>query len=174
VKAFPAAILGWDSLRGWQVASQKLLPRTISSLVSTQCSWTYSVTGGALQAISFDIFVHNTTCKEASIGTSSLPSDEVMIWLHTSGGIQPMGSQSQTDLVLDNASWTLWEGTDGSRKVHSFVRQGNVTSVDHLEIKAFLDKLDLGSKCLTSIQAGTEVFQGTGTVKTSSYSCEVN
>jgi hypothetical protein len=53
------------------------------------------------------------------------------------------------------------------------VRQGNSTTVNDLDIKAFLDKLSLGSKCLSSIEAGTEVFQGSGTVKTSSYTCNV-
>jgi hypothetical protein len=57
--------------------------------------------------------------------------------------------------------------------VHSFKRQGNSTTVNNLDIKAFIDKLNLGSKCLTSIQAGTEVFQGSGSVMTNSYTCDV-
>lgn len=172
VKAYPAAILGWHSTKGWKT-SQTMLPKTVSSISSAKCSWSYSVTGGASQDVAYDLWVHNNTCDKTSITTSLAPSDEVMIWLYSSGGIQPAGSQSQTGLSISGATWNLWEGNVGTWKCHSFVRQGNSTSVNDLDIKAFLDKLSLGSKCLTSIEAGTEVFQGSGTVKTSAYSCNV-
>ena len=173
VKAFPAAILGWHSTKGWKVTSQTMLPKTVSSIASATCSWSYSVTGGASQDVSYDIWVHNTSCDKTSIATNTAPSDEVMIWLYSNGGVQPAGNQSQTGLSISGATWNLWEGTVGTWQCHSFVRQGNSTTVNDLDIKAFLDKLSLGSKCLSSIEAGTEVFQGSGTVKTSSYTCNV-
>jgi hypothetical protein len=173
VKAYPAAILGWQSTKGWKVGSQTMLPKTVSAVTSAKCSWSYSVTGGASQNVAYDIWVHNTTCSKDAIGEDTAPSDEIMIWLYANGGVVPAGSQSQQGLSISGATWTLWEGNVSSWKVHSFVRQGNSTTVNDLDIKAFLDKLNLGSKCLTSIQAGTEVFQGSGTVNTSSFTCTV-
>jgi len=173
VKAYPAAILGWHSTKGWKITSQTMLPKTVSSISSAKCSWSYSVTGGASQDVAYDIWVHNSTCDKTSITADTAPSDEVMIWLYSNGGVQPAGSQSQTGLSISGATWNLWEGNVGTWKCHSFVRQSNSMAVNDLDIKAFLDKLSLGSKCLSSIEAGTEVFQGSGTVTTSSYTCNV-
>ena len=172
VKAYPAAILGWQSTKGWPVA-QTLLPKTISSIASAQCSWSYSVTGGASQNVAFDIWIHNTTCSTAGITSTTAASDEVMIWLYSNGGVQPAGSRSQAGLSISGATWDLWEGNVGSWRVHSFLRSGNSMSVQNLDILAFLKQLNIGSKCLSSIEAGTEVFQGSGTVNTSSYTCSV-
>jgi xyloglucan-specific endo-beta-1,4-glucanase len=176
VKAYPAAILGWQDTKGWQVSSQTMLPKTISSIGSAKCSWAFSVTGGAAQNVSFDIWVHNTTCSQSAIpATGTAPSDEIMIWPYANGGVQPAGSKANQTVSVGGATWDLWEGNVSSWKVHSFVRQGNATSLQDLDILAFLkvSSLNLGSKCLSSIQAGTEVFQGTGTVNTSSYTCSV-
>ncbi len=176
VKAYPSAILGWQSTKGWLV-SQTMLPKTISSIASAQCSWTYTVTGGASQDVAFDIWVHNTTCSTSAITSSTAPSDEIMIWLYSSGGVQPAGSTKQSNLSISGATWTLWEGPVSSWTVHSFVRSGNATSVQNLDILAFLKQANLStslsSRCLSSIEAGTEIFQGSGTVKTNSYTCTV-
>jgi hypothetical protein len=177
VKGYPAAILGWQSTKGWRVSSQTMLPKTISSLSSAKCSWAYTVSGGASQDVAYDIWVHSGTCTKDAITSSTVPSDEIMIWLYTNGGIVPIGNTSQPGLSISGATWDLWEGSVSSSgsswKVHSFKRQGNSTTVNNLDIKAFIDKLNLGSKCLTSIQAGTEVFQGSGSVMTNSYTCDV-
>lgn len=174
VKAYPAAILGWQSTKGWKVASQTMLPKPVSSVSSAKCSWSYAVTGGASQNVAYDIWVHSTSCTKDAVGADTAPSDEIMIWLYSNGGVVPAGSQAQSGLSISGASWNLWEGNVSSWKVHSFVRTSNSTTVNDLDIKAFLDKLGLGSKCLTSIQAGTEIFQGSGSVKTNSFTCTVN
>ena len=96
-----------------------------------------------------------------------------MIWLYSNGGVQPAGSKSQSGLSISGATWDLWEGNVSSWKVHSYVRTSNSNSVTDLDVLAFLNKSGLGSKCLSSIEAGTEVFQGSGTVNTSSYTCSV-
>ena len=173
VKAYPCAVLGWQSTKGWQVSSQTMLPKTISSISSAKCSWTYTVTGGASQDVAFDIWVHSTTCSQSAITADTAASDEVMIWLYSNGGVQPAGSKSQSGLSISGATWDLWEGNVSSWKVHSYVRTSNSNSVTDLDVLAFLNKSGLGSKCLSSIEAGTEVFQGSGTVNTSSYTCSV-
>ena len=172
VKGYPAAILGWQSAKGWQI-TQTILPKTISSMVSAKCSWTYALSGGASVDVSFDIWVHNTTCSQSSITESTAASDEIMIWLNSSGGVLPVGSKSQSGLSISGASWDLWEGNISSWQAHSFVRTAATTSITDLDILAFLNTLNLGSKCLSSIEAGTEVFQGSGTLNSSSYTCSV-
>ena len=172
VKAYPAAILGWHSSQGWQI-TQTLLPKTISAIASAKCSWTYASSGGASVNVSFDIWVHNTTCSQSSIGSATAASDEIMIWLNSSGGVLPVGSLSQPGLSIDGATWDLWEGNISSWQAHSFVRTTATTSITDLDILAFLNTLNLGSKCLSSIEAGIEVFQGSGTLNSSSYTCSV-
>ena len=178
VKAYPAAILGWQKTKGFQVPSATTgLPKTISSLSTVKCSWAYDVSGGATQDIAFDLWVHSTSCSSSAIGSTTGPSDEIMIWLYANGGVNPIGGAGGQQVSLSGASWALSTGSAsdqyGSWAVHSFVRQGNVTSVTDLDILAFLNNLNLGSKCLSSIEAGTEVFTGSGTLKTNSYTCTV-
>jgi xyloglucan-specific endo-beta-1,4-glucanase len=177
VKAYPAAILGWQNTKGFQVnPAVSGMPKAISSLTSAKCSWAFTVTGGAAQNISFDIWVHNTTCSSTAITTTTTPSDEVMIWLYSSGGVNPIGYGGSTSQVtISGATWTLYTGTTtvngASVAVHSFVRASSTAAIQNLDILAFLNNLNMGSKCLSSIQAGTEVFTGAGTLKTDSYSC---
>jgi len=178
VKAYPAAILGWQSTKGFQVnPAVSGLPKTISTLSSAKCSWAYSVTGGAAQNISFDIWLHNTTCSSTAITATTTPSDEVMIWLYSNGGVNALGccNATQSNVNISGAAWNLYTGTTSLNgatvAVHSFVRTSNTSSIQNLDILAFLNNLNLGSRCLSSIQAGTEVYTGAGTLKTDSYSC---
>jgi len=176
VKAYPAAILGWHSTKGFKVDSSLTgLPKAISSLTSVKCSWDFVPSSGA-QDISFDIWVHSTACNTTAIGASTAPSDEIMIWLYSNGGVNPIGyNGSGTQVSAAGANWSLYNGTVSSWAVHSFVRQGTTTSVQDLDILALLktSSLGLSSKCLTSIEAGIEVFNGSGTMKTNSYKCTV-
>jgi xyloglucan-specific endo-beta-1,4-glucanase len=172
VKGFPCAILGWQQGKGW-MGNQTWLPKTISSISSAKCSWTYGVTGNAAQDVAFDIWIHGTPCSQTAIGTNAGASDEVMIWLYSYGGVLPAGSLSRPGLSISGATWNLWESNVGAYRVHSYVRTSNSTSVTDLDILAFLNDANLTSKCLSGIQAGTEIFQGSGSVNTSSYTCEV-
>ena len=179
VKGYPCAVLGWQKTKGFPVAaSTSILPKAISSLTSVKCSWSFDVTGSAAQNISFDLWTHSGSCTASSIGGTAPPTDEIMIWLYASGGVNPIGYNGGGQQVsISGANWALSTGsgsdTYGSWGVHSFVRQGNVTSITDLDILAFLKNLNLGSKCLTSIEAGTEVFTGSGSLKTNTFSCTV-
>ncbi len=176
VKGYPAAILGWQNTKGFQVnPAVSGMPRTISSLSGAKCSWAFTVTGGARQNISFDIWVHNTTCSSTAITTTTVPSDEVMIWLYNNS-VNPIGYGGGTSQVnIGGTAWTLYTGTTSvngtSVAVHSFVRSSSTAAIQNLDILAFLNNLNMGSKCLSSIEAGTEVFTGAGTLKTDSFSC---
>ena len=175
VKGYPAAVLGWHNYgtKGWVNSSTVTgLPKAISALGSVKCSWAFDVSGGASQNISFDIWVHNGTCSSSAITGTSTPSDEIMIWLYSSGGVVPIGGKTST-VNVSGSSWDLYSGSGNGFQVHSFVRPSSTSAVTNLDVLAFLNNLNLGSKCLSSIEAGTEVFTGSGTLKTNSYTCTV-
>jgi len=177
VRAYPAAILGWHSTKGFRVDSSLTgLPKAISALTSVKCSWDFSPSSAA-QNVSFDLWVHSaSSCTAAAISATTVPSDEIMIWLYSSGGVNPIGyNGSGTDVSASGASWKLYNGSAAGSAVHSFVRQGTTTSVTDLDILALLktSSLGLSSKCLISIEAGTEIYNGSGTFKTNSYKCTV-
>jgi len=174
VAAYPAAILGWQNTKGFPVANSGL-PRTISSLTSLKCSWNYTISGGATQDVAFDIWVHNGTCSASAITSTTTPSDEVMVWLYRSGGVNPLGSSTSSPTVAGQ-SWGLYSGTTtvngASVAVHSYVLNSTTsTGLSNLDLLALLNNLGLGSKCLSSVEAGTEIFNGSGTLKTNSYTC---
>ncbi|WP_336210958.1 GH12 family glycosyl hydrolase domain-containing protein [Nonomuraea sp. LPB2021202275-12-8] len=87
-----------------------------------------------------------------------------------------MGTR-QTTVTIGGATWDLYRGNIGW-EVYSFVRTSNTGSVN-LNLRDFLNDLTsrgwlANSKYLTSVQAGTEVFVGTGRLDTTSYSTNVS
>jgi hypothetical protein len=98
-----------------------------------------------------------------------------MIWLYRSGGAGPLGTK-QTTVSIGGASWDLYRGTT-DKPVYSFVRTENATTAV-LDVSAFLaDLVTRGwvtnSKYLTSVQAGTEVFSGAGSLTTNGFYCRI-
>jgi xyloglucan-specific endo-beta-1,4-glucanase len=87
----------------------------------------------------------------------------------------PAGALVKRNLAIAGATWDLWQGTVSSWKVHTFKIQTPVSTVQDLDLVAFFKELQLDAttKCLTSIQAGTEIFEGSGSLNTTSYSCSL-
>jgi len=171
VKSFAAAILGWH-WSGIDPASG--LPVQLSANRSIPCRWSFRVDvnpEGSLN-VAYDLWVH-TDGNPSSLTT---PSDEVMIWEYAYQKDDPIGDFQET-LTVGGAAWDLYEGSNGSNQVHSFLRS-RYTTCDDLNLRDFLaalverGSLD-GSQYLISIEAGPEVVMGNGRVDTDYYSCGV-
>jgi hypothetical protein len=170
VKSYASAVLGWHW--GWKINGTGL-PVQISANKNVTCGWTYRVTPGQTIDVSYDLFAHNST----SPGYADQPTDEIMIWLYRAGGAGPIGGVDSTTSI-GGASWEVHKGSTGVWNVYSYVRTTNATSGATLNLMDFLkDVVSKGwmssSKYLTSIQAGTEVFVGTGRLDTDSYYCTI-
>jgi hypothetical protein len=170
VKSYAAAVLGWHW--GWALAGSGL-PVPLSRLAVAESDWDYRLTSkepGRLN-VAYDIWLAATPDP----GMEDL-TDEIMIWLHRDGGATPIGTR-QGRVRVDGADWELWEGPHPDRgwAVHSFVRVASTTSAA-LNLKNFFDHLAPRMRdavYLVGIQAGTEVFTGSGTLETSRYSVEL-
>lgn len=169
VKSYDSAVLGWHW--GWKIANTGL-PVQLSANTSVNTSWSFNLNqttqGG--QDVAYDIWIST----DPNLGNAN-PTDEVMVWLDHTGSIQPVGSQ-QTTTTIDGTSWNLWEGNAGWN-VHSFVRTSNTSSAS-LNLADFFNYLITArglssSKYLISVEAGTEVFTGAGTLNTTAYSVTI-
>jgi hypothetical protein len=127
-------------------------------------------TGGVFN-VAYDLFTHSM----AMPGSSDDPLEEIMIWLYREGGAGPIGNQIDTVSVA-GADWALHQGTN-VWNVLSFVRTTNTTSAA-FNIMDFMNTLVSGgyipsSRYLSNVEAGTEVFSGTGRLDTDSFYCTI-
>jgi hypothetical protein len=175
VKAYPAAILGWHW--GWHFSQAATgLPRQLSSSYSATSNYSYSANfgSGGVGNVSYDIWL--TT--DSNPGSSTQPTDEVMIWVNATGGAGPCGSVAVSNISLNGATWNLSQCQIPSYQyVWSFVRTSNSSS-GTIDVKTFLDYLRnsrglSSSKYLAGIEFGTEIFHGQGNVNVTNYTCSV-
>jgi hypothetical protein len=98
-----------------------------------------------------------------------------MVWLYRGGGAGPVGSRQAT-VTIGGTSWDLYRGTT-EQPEYSFVRTANATTAV-LNMSSFVsDLVSRGwvqsSRYLTSVQAGTEIFTGSGSVTTNGFYCRI-
>jgi hypothetical protein len=175
VKAYPSAILGWHW--GWHFSQSATgLPRQLNSNYTATSNYSYSVTfGGGTGNVAYDLWI--TT--ESNPGSSTQPTDEVMIWVNSSGGAGPCGGVTVSNINLNGATWNLSEcQIPGYQYVWSFVRTSNSSS-GTINFKTFIDYLRnnrglSSSKYLASIEFGTEIFRGQGNLNVTNYTCTVS
>jgi Glycosyl hydrolase family 12/Ricin-type beta-trefoil lectin domain-like len=169
VKAYPSAVLGWHW--GWHFQGTGL-PVQLSANQSINTSYAYSANfgSGGTANVAYDIWLHTQ-----SNPLFENPSDEVMIWVNSTGGAGPIGGTIAT-VNIGGATWALHRGNIGW-EVWSFVRTSNSSS-GSLNIKDFTDYLRntwglSASKYLTSVQFGSEIFHGVGSVNVTNYTATV-
>jgi xyloglucan-specific endo-beta-1,4-glucanase len=171
VKSYASAVLGWH----WGTkATGTGLPIQLSAGKAVRTSWNFTVTQKTsnVMNVSYDLWFHTV----AKPDWQDQPTDEVMVWLYRSGGAGPLGTKQAT-VTIGGATWDLYRGNIGWN-VYSFVRTSNTTSAeqnltdftDDLAGRGWLDK----TKYLSSVQAGTEVFSGSGQLGTSAYSVKIS
>lgn len=108
---------------------------------------------------------------------------EIMIWPYSSGNATPLGQKIASSVYLDGSTWDVYSGT-----VHStvradswtcitFKRTTNTTSIK-FNLKNFTNWLRTTGRITSdgwihSIEAGSEIVDGTGRVNTTLYKCDV-
>jgi hypothetical protein len=166
VISYASAVLGWHY--GWKINNTGL-PVQLSDNKTITCGWTYRVQKGQTMNVSYDLFAHT----QSNPTGSNDPSDKIMLWLTQAGGPGPIGDTKAT-VNLGGASWDLHQGSNGYWNVYTYVRTGNADTGATLNLSDFLNDLTANrglakTKYLTSIQAGTEVSQGSGRLDTDQY-----
>jgi len=172
VKSYVAAVVGWHF--GWPAPAWEL-PVALSSLAALPSRWDYDLEASAASRlnVAYDIWLARTPEAPPQDIT-----DEVMIWLHRAGDPTPIGRPTRA-VEVEGARWQLWEGPHPSRAwtVHSFVRSGSARdAATRLDLRRFFDPIsDITPEAhyLAGVQAGAEIFTGTGTLRTTAYSLEV-
>ncbi|ELS56888.1 GH12 family glycosyl hydrolase domain-containing protein [Streptomyces viridochromogenes] len=152
--------------------AQTGLPIRVGDRKPVRTSWEFSVSSHpGTRNVAYDLWLHakNTADRQ------DRPSDEIMIWLNRQGGAGPLGTKYGS-VSLGGAMGDIYEGDIGW-KVHPFVRRSN-TSRATLDLDDFTRALVrrnlLGNDTYVSgIEAGTEVFKGTGRLDTKAYSADI-
>jgi xyloglucan-specific endo-beta-1,4-glucanase len=170
VKSYASAVLGWHW--GWK-ATGTGLPVQLSAGKAVNANWNFQVTQTTsnVMNVAYDLWLHDI----ANPDWQNNPTDEVMVWLYKSGGAGPVGTKQAT-VTIAGTTWDLYKGNIGWN-VYSFVRTSNTSSAalnltdftDDLVARGWLAK----SKYLSSVQAGTEIFTGSGRLDTTAYSVKI-
>jgi hypothetical protein len=171
VKSYASSVLGWHW--GWKVDKPRTeLPVRVGDRKRINTTWDFSVSSNpGTMNVAYDLWLHNKNTAD----WQDQPTDEVMIWLNRQGGAGPLGSKVAT-VSIGGATWDLYEG-DIDWKVHSFVRVANTSGATH-NLDDFLQvlvrrNLLSNAKYVSGIEAGTEVFKGTGRLDTKAYSVDI-
>ena len=172
VKSYASAVLGWHW--GWKVPSATTgLPVRLSAGKAVTTTWNFRVTQTTsnVMNVAYDLWLHDMAAPD----WQNNPTDEVMVWLYKSGGAGPVGTKQAT-VTIGGATYDLYKGNIGW-EVYSFVRTSN-TSAATLDLTDFTDDLVARgwlakSKYLSSVQAGTEIFTGSGRLDTTAYSVKI-
>ncbi|HSA99572.1 MAG TPA: hypothetical protein VLE49_02900 [Anaerolineales bacterium] len=149
------------------------LPMQISRINSAQTSVSLSFPSSGTYDAAYDIWLN------ADTNVSGVQDTEIMIWLHHTGSIQPVGSNTGTTVNLAGRSWAVWVGNNGQNNVVSYVGSG--ISSFSADIKPFLlDAITRGSGFgttswyLTSMQMGFEPWIGGVGLAVNSFSASVS
>ncbi|MEE3650147.1 glycoside hydrolase [Brenneria sp. HEZEL_4_2_4] len=175
VKGYPSIVSGWHWTAGYTAGSG--FPTKLASNKNINTKVTYSIKAKGTYNAAYDIWFHNTD----KATWSSTPTDELMIWLNnTQAG--PLGTYVET-VNIGGTRWKVSKGwlDAGNGKgwnVFSFVRTAN-TSKASLNIKNFTDylvnnkKWMNNAKYVSSVEFGTEIYQGAGSMTISNWSVNV-
>jgi hypothetical protein len=176
VKTFSSLVMGWQF--GLRIPNSGL-PVQISANRAINCGWSFNVTTTGTIDVSYDTWMHTIP----NPGFADAPVEEVMIWLFASGNAGPIGPVVASNVSLAGTTWDLHEGPGGSTwRVASFVRRASATTavMNMMEFYNYLAAPPAPQQpyiqrtfYLTSIQAGTEVFTGSGQLDTNGFYCRV-
>ncbi|BBH41681.1 hypothetical protein myaer102_42990 [Microcystis viridis NIES-102] len=134
------------------------MPKQISTLLNATTNWITVQPNSGVYNVVYDIWLNRTP-----IATGQPDGAEIMIWLNKRGNIQPNGSFTGT-VSVNGTTWDMWVGNNNGVRVVSYVRTTGVTSVQNLNIKAFLDDAHSrdyvrSSWYLIAVEAGFEIWQ---------------
>ncbi|MBC8135249.1 MAG: endo-1,4-beta-glucanase [Fibrella sp.] len=168
VKAYPSVVLGWHW--GWERTGTGL-PVRINANRPVNSKANFSVTGTNTLNVAYDLWFHT----QSNPTWENNPSDEVMIWLYRQNGAGPLGTFEGT-VNLAGTSWDLYRGNIGWN-VFSFIRRSNTTNAT-MNLRDFYGEIVrrgwmANTKYLTSVQFGSEIFNGNGQLNVNEYYANV-
>lgn len=171
VKSYASTVLGWHW--GWKTDKAATeLPVRVGDRKPVRTSWEFSVgSDPGTMNVAYDLWLH----AKNNADWQDRPTDEVMVWLDRQGGAGPLGTKYGS-VSLDGTMWDIYQGDIGW-KVYSFVRRANTTKAS-LDLDDFTQalvrrKLLGNDKYLSGIEAGSEVFRGSGRLDTKAYSVDI-
>jgi hypothetical protein len=148
------------------------LPKQLSTISSANTSVTTTYPSSGTYDAAYDIWIN------ADTNVSGVQDTEIMIWLHHTGSIQPVGSSTGT-VSLAGRSWTVWVGNNGQNNVVSYVQSG-ITSISFDAMAFIRDAITRGSGFgttawyLTSMQMGFEPWIGGVGLAVNSFSATIS
>ncbi|PPQ71705.1 hypothetical protein CVT24_007902 [Panaeolus cyanescens] len=143
--------------------------------ISTIWNWRISNASGDLIAnVAYDLWLSHTPGTQGATGSTTY---EIMIWLSSRGGAQPIGSRVGS-ANINGHNWAVWRGTVQNWAVISFVPSWEMTNFSQ-DLKPFLNYLVNSqgvpsSQYLVQAQAGTEPFIGSATFNADWFTMAVN
>src|SRR5690349_12947963 len=97
------------------------LPRQLSQIGSATSSITYQYVSNAIYDAAYDIWL------DPAPKTDGVNQMEIMIWFNRQGSIQPIGSPIG-NVTIGGRTWQVWQGSNGSNNVYSYVAPSAITS----------------------------------------------
>ncbi|MFJ9966823.1 GH12 family glycosyl hydrolase domain-containing protein [Streptomyces avermitilis] len=171
MKSYASSVLGWHW--GWKADKAATgLPVRVGDRKTVKTTWDFSVGADpGTMNVAYDLWLH----AKNNADWQDRPTDEIMVWLNRQGGAGPLGTKYGS-VSLGGAMWDIYQGDIGW-KVYSFVRRTNTTKAT-LDLDDFTQalvrrKLLSNDKYVSGIEAGTEVFKGTGRLDTKAYSVDI-
>ncbi|KAL9603043.1 MAG: hypothetical protein Q9219_001407 [cf. Caloplaca sp. 3 TL-2023] len=169
---------GVNSVKSYTNVGAPMTSKPWSQYTSVSTTWSWSYTGTSLRAnVAYDTFLGACpSCAQAY---------EVMVWLGVYGDISPLSDNGYPPTpvatpTINGVAFNLIKGHNGNVIVYSFVAQSPAYSYggDLLAFYRFLGTSQWGlgaGQYLQTVQAGTEVFTGSGAkLTTKGYSIKVN
>jgi cellulose 1,4-beta-cellobiosidase len=175
--SYPSVIYGWQAgsfYGAYQTA------KTVTSILnggSATTSWNFTAPTGGKWDAAYDIWFSPQAAPPTAAGGL-----ELMIWPNYGGMAQPVGTNvlgGNATTTIGGAPYEVWTGTVSTWKYIAYRRQpGSGTAISNMDLKPFfMDAVNRGSLqnawYLLGIQAGFEIWQGSGTASTTSFSASV-
>ena len=164
VKTYAEVVDGWN----WSSFNGSPFPYQISAGHAVNSNWTLNNTTNGTTDVSWDCFF------DASNNPGNVnPNGEMMVWMQANGGAGPLGSYQRT-VTIDGWSWKQYEGAGDWTVVSYVVGGANGTSFNanlmNFAQQAVSNGYFKNSWYFLNVDAGTEVFTGSGTLNTTNYS----
>ena len=154
------------------------LPVRVSELSSARSDWDTSLNPNGAYNAAYDLWFNSErfTNRQAD-------SAELMIWLYSRGGVQPLGSRVG-QVVIGDSTYAVWFGRKsnnrrGPANYIAYTELAGTGSASNLNIKEFIDDAVVRgyidpSWYFISIQAGFEIWQGGEGLATNSFAATIN
>lgn len=171
IKAWPSVVSGWQW--GYANPDHGGFPVRLGDEHQIVTNWDFEVNATNWKGDSiYDLWV------DPSQNPGSQPQNEVMIFLNYSDGAIPNSSDKVGNVWIGGASWDVYRSR-GSWQVISYVRTAQTWSVSNLNLREFMDHSQNAgwldpNLYLVSVQAGHEIWHGSGTTHTWNYSVDVS